>query len=272
MVACDGFHHHAGLKHMQWLLGRVYDKLELFVQPSWFTCSGSYVEFTTRCLFNPPPQSTCTCAVQRPRWPPLYQQLGHVHSVCSAHLQGQGVPKKGTYRMLLAGPLCAWIFLSFLTKTSTPKQFWWENLTPQHSILVRIFLFLLVTLFLDTLYINLFSMCIISTQSIVSLFCLTEYRQDSENALLWQKKKKLSWPPYRISKSGHDDLFHEAWLGLAEGGWEGSCAWMQRQLQNCRAPPHEELAVCDRQTQFSAVFCVLVYLLCVVLSVLVCCV
>ena len=138
MVACDGFDHHAGLKHMQWLLGRVYDKLELFVQPSWFTCSGSYVEFTTRCLFNPPPQSTCTCAVQRPRWPPLYQQLGHVHSVCSAHLQGQGVPKKGTNRMLLAGPLCAWIFLSFLTKTSTPKQFWWENLTPQHSILVTL--------------------------------------------------------------------------------------------------------------------------------------
>ena len=32
---------------------------------------------------------------------------------------------------------------------------------------------------------------------------------------------------------------------------------MQRQLQDCRAPPHEELAVCDRQT-FSAVLSVLV--------------
>ena len=149
MVACDGFDHHAGLKHMQWLLGRVYDKLELFVQPSWFTCSGSYVEFTTRCLFNPPPQSTCTCAVQRPRWPLLYQQLGHVHSVCSLHLQG--VPKKETKRMLLAGIPSVWIFLSFLTVTSTPKQFWWENLAPQHSILIRI-LFLLVKFFWDTLY------------------------------------------------------------------------------------------------------------------------
>ena len=157
MVACDGFDHHAGLKHMQWLLGRVYDKLELFVQPSWFTCSGSYVEFTTRCLFNPPPQSTCTCAVQRPRWPPLYQQLGHVQlctlctlnavciyrvrvsqkkvltECCWSHGADALSPVAGTP----VWNLSFWSFLIFtLQDQALPSHFH----EPLHSILVRNFL------------------------------------------------------------------------------------------------------------------------------------
>ena len=137
-----------------------------------------------------------------------YQQLGHVHCALCMQSASTGCPKKGTNRMLLAGTPCAWIFFCrFLLRLALPSNFD-GKIGP--TTLVRIFCLLINFIFGHPVYQPCFHVHYINPEHCFSLAFVSQNIAKTRGMHFCGKRRKLLWSPYRISKGGHDDLFHEA--------------------------------------------------------------